>query len=119
MSDRDDLEQLTGDRDPGMVKGGPALPRATEDVIDGEDLWTDYRTEREHVGPSDRAAFLAGVNAGRRTARPATPTAEPATVCPFRACSEPHTHGPTGERHNAFDNASASEASKSGGLSAF
>lgn len=30
-----------------------------------------------------------------------------ATVCPLRACSEPHVHGPTGERHNAFDEARA------------
>jgi len=42
-------------------------------------------------------------------------TAEPATVCPFRACSEPHVHGPTGERHNAFDKAPSESVLAAGG----
>ncbi len=49
-----------------------ATPAPLPDEIDAEDLWTDYRTEREHVGPADRVAFLAGVDAGRRTRPPLT-----------------------------------------------
>lgn len=47
-----------------------------EAEIGAEDLWTDWRTEREHVSQSDRIAFLAGVEAGRRNPTKAPPTTE-------------------------------------------
>jgi len=46
----------------------PAAP-----VIDAEDLWADYRTERGGCDASHRLAFLAGVAAGRRTADASRP----------------------------------------------
>lgn len=47
-----------------------------ETEIEAEDLWMDWRTEREHVGQSDRIDFLAGVEAGRRNPTKAPPITE-------------------------------------------
>lgn len=46
----------------------PAAPE-----VDAEDLWADYRTERPHMTIADRVAFLAGVEAGRRTSDASRP----------------------------------------------
>ena len=46
----------------------PAAPE-----VDAEDLWTDYRTGRPHMTIADRVAFLAGVEAGRRTSDASRP----------------------------------------------
>lgn len=46
------------------------------DAIDPEDLWTDYRTERRGCDDSHRLAFLAGVDAGRRTMGHSAPLTE-------------------------------------------
>lgn len=54
-----------------MARALSAPTRPGED-IDPEDLWTDYRTERTGLGSAHRLAFLAGVDAGRRTAVDAT-----------------------------------------------
>ncbi len=47
--------------------------RPASPAFDAEDLWTDYRTERPHMTIADRVAFLAGVEAGRRTSDASRP----------------------------------------------